>query len=371
MKLRFCSVWMLTAALVAIGLSNCICTPAFGFVLQTENNLFEEKFERWNVLSKRLDEIFELFQESKGSEELKAEFEKKRTEALELLPTLQKIAIETYTKAPNASKDVTEVMMMSLNKEVGTDNFIEANRIADLMIKNKSDAKGLYDLAGTAAFATDRFETAKTYFAKAKENETLSARGAQFASNIDKFVVSWKKEVEIRKKEAEANDLPRVKFETTAGNFVVELYENQAPGAVGNFISLVEKGYYDGLNFHRVLPNFMAQGGCPTGTGTGGPGYNIKCECEREDFRRHFSGTLSMAHAGKDTGGSQFFVTFLPTPSLDGRHTAFGRVVEGLEILPLIEKVDPRAPRGTTTKMTKVSVVRKRDHEYVPDKSDK
>ncbi|MCA9270323.1 MAG: peptidylprolyl isomerase [Planctomycetales bacterium] len=125
--------------------------------------------------------------------------------------------------------------------------------------------------------------------------------------------------------------LPQVKFETTKGDVVFELYENEAPNTVANFISLVEKGFYDGLIFHRVIADFMAQGGCPDGIGTGGPGYRIACECYRPDAHKHERGVLAMAHAGRDTGGSQFYITFKATPWLDGKHTVFGRVVSGMD----------------------------------------
>jgi len=111
-------------------------------------------------------------------------------------------------------------------------------------------------------------------------------------------------------------------METSKGTIHLELFEKDAPGTVANFTKLAKGGFYDGLNFHRVIKNFMIQGGCPTGTGTGGPGYKIKCEINTQ---KHTPGTLSMAHAGKDTGGSQFFITHTATPHLDGIHTVFGR----------------------------------------------
>jgi cyclophilin family peptidyl-prolyl cis-trans isomerase len=111
----------------------------------------------------------------------------------------------------------------------------------------------------------------------------------------------------------------------------------------------------------------MAQGGDPTGSGSGGPGYHIACECYRDDARHHFRGTLSMAHAGRDTGGSQFFLTFVRTSHLDGKHTAFGRVIEGLDVLSHIQRVDPQQPSGVQPdEIVKATVVRKRDHEYQP-----
>jgi len=139
---------------------------------------------------------------------------------------------------------------------------------------------------------------------------------------------------------------PQVIMETDKGTMKIELFEQDAPGTVQNFITLIEKGFYDGLTFHRVIDDFMIQGGCPHGTGTGGPGYKIKCEINPN---KHLRGSLSMAHAGKDTGGSQFFICHSPQPHLDGVHTVFGRVIEGLEVVDAIRKND---------KMQKLTVVR-------------
>ncbi len=112
-------------------------------------------------------------------------------------------------------------------------------------------------------------------------------------------------------------------METEKGTIILELFPNEAPGTVANFEKLANSEFYDGLTFHRVIPNFVIQGGDPNGNGTGGPGYTIKCETEGNPHK-HGTGALSMAHAGKDTGGSQFFITHSPQPHLDGVHTVFG-----------------------------------------------
>jgi peptidyl-prolyl cis-trans isomerase B (cyclophilin B) len=123
-------------------------------------------------------------------------------------------------------------------------------------------------------------------------------------------------------------------IQTEKGNMKVEFFEKDAPGTVKNFVDLAKKGFYDGLTFHRVIPDFVIQGGCPDGTGGGGPGYNIPCELEGEN-QHHERGVLSMAHAGRDTGGSQFFVCHSRnnTAHLDRNHTCFGKVVDGLDII--------------------------------------
>jgi len=131
------------------------------------------------------------------------------------------------------------------------------------------------------------------------------------------------------------------KIITEKGAMKVEFYEQDAPKTVANFIKLAESGFYDGLTFHRVIPNFVIQGGCPNGTGAGGPGYTIPCELTGGN-QYHDRGVLSMAHAGRNTGGSQFFICHSRdnTAHLDRNHTCFGRVVEGLEVIDLIRPDD-------------------------------
>ena len=122
-------------------------------------------------------------------------------------------------------------------------------------------------------------------------------------------------------------------IETEKGTIELELFEKDAPNTVANFEKLINEGFYDGLTFHRVIPDFVIQGGCPNGNGTGGPGYTIKCETEGNP-NKHGTGALSMAHAGKDTGGSQFFITHSPQPHLDGVHTVFGHVIgDGMDVV--------------------------------------
>jgi peptidyl-prolyl cis-trans isomerase A (cyclophilin A) len=133
------------------------------------------------------------------------------------------------------------------------------------------------------------------------------------------------------------------RFSTSMGEILVRLFEKESPLTVANFVYLVNKGHYTNLIFHRVIPNFMIQGGCPDGVGTGGPGYVIKDEFH-PSLRHDRPGILSMANAGPNTGGSQFFITEVPTPWLDNRHAIFGEVVKGVELIPQITGVkrDPR-----------------------------
>lgn len=148
--------------------------------------------------------------------------------------------------------------------------------------------------------------------------------------------------------------LPEIEIRTSRGTIHLELFEDDAPNTVANFIHLIEKGFYDGLTFHRVIADFMIQGGCPQGTGTGGPGYRFADEISA---KAHDRGVISMANAGPNTNGSQFFITHVPCPWLDGKHTVFGRVLDGMDVVDSIQQHD---------KINEIVVLKKRDHEYVP-----
>lgn len=131
----------------------------------------------------------------------------------------------------------------------------------------------------------------------------------------------------------------RATVSTSRGDIVLDLQPQHAPKTVNNFVTLARDGFYDGLTFHRVIPNFMIQGGDPTGTGSGGPGYRFEDET-RDNPLRHETGVISMANAGPNTNGSQFFITHGPQPHLDGRHTVFGKVVEGQSVVDAVRQGD-------------------------------
>jgi peptidyl-prolyl cis-trans isomerase B (cyclophilin B) len=132
-----------------------------------------------------------------------------------------------------------------------------------------------------------------------------------------------------------------IKIETSKGDMIAELYADDTPKTVENFVKLTNEGFYDGLKFHRVIPNFMVQGGCPDGNGMGGPGYTIQCETQSNN-QTHDRGVLSMAHAGPNTGGSQFFICHnrQGTQHLDRKHTCFGKITEGIDVLDTIQGGD-------------------------------
>jgi cyclophilin family peptidyl-prolyl cis-trans isomerase len=294
-----------------------------------------------------------------------------------LEPKLIAAAEQAYAEAPNADKQVTDFLVKLLAQRVQRDDYEPAAEIGKLLMEHKCSEKRVPNLAGIAAFAVNDFDAAEKYLGQAEsegyyqsppKDDKLAQIGEFYLKSVGGYKQAWAKEKAIRDGEAKT-DLPRVLIKTNKGDIVVELFEDQAPNAVANFISLVKKGFYKDTTFHRVLAGFMAQGGDPTGTGSGGPGYSIACECYRPDYRHHFRGTLSMAHAGRDTGGSQFFLTFVPTPHLDGKHTAFGRVISGMDVLAKLQRRDPgEADPPRPDKIIDVQVLRKRPHDYKPQK---
>ena len=156
------------------------------------------------------------------------------------------------------------------------------------------------------------------------------------------------------------NKYTNVSLETTQGTIVLELYTGQMPITAGNFVKLVKEGFYDGIIFHRIINGFMIQGGDPTGTGAGGPGYKIKDEFTGSDLDKNNRGTLSMANTGqKDTGGSQFFINLADNNFLDGKHPVFGRVVEGMDVVDSIAQVetDGDPPIGNNRPIVEVKII--------------
>jgi cyclophilin family peptidyl-prolyl cis-trans isomerase len=359
---------------------------------------FDQKFAAYKDAARKIEELQSEYQtaDATARETINGQLRDAVAAAKSSLDAMVISALALYQAAPNADPQITELLTAvaqfysvgeAPKSEGGTvnggDSYEKALPIIDALVAGGATETRLPIWGFLSAFATNDFDKAQKYLDMAKEKQVLAhpqsvegkvdqeamAKTLQYAGMIDTYRDLWAKEQEIRAAEAAADDLPRVKLATTKGDIVIELFENEAPQAAANFLSLAKSGFYNNVSFHRVLPMFMAQGGDPEGTGSGGPGYSIRCECYEPDARKHFRGTLSMAHAGRDTGGSQFFLTFVETPHLDGRHTVFGRVVEGIDVLGELQKRNPDAPSATPPdRILTAEVVRDRGHEYKFDK---
>lgn len=273
---------------------------------------------------------------------------------------------EIYSRLLELNPDSRELRLALARRVKIQNNYPRALEILQpLELDPEQDAEILL-LKSECLFAENRFEEALDAVRAIPEQvrEDDPRIGQQVESALpdrEAYVTFWTEELEQRDADASADNLPRVQIVTPRGDIIVELFEDDAPNTVANFVSLAEDGYYDGTLFHRVVPNFMAQGGDPNSKpgnsgrpGTGGPGYVIADEIN-EDSRKHFAGTLSMANSGPNTNGSQFFLTHRPTPRLNGDHTVFGRVLEGLDVVRSLQANDA---------IESMQVLRKRDHDY-------
>ncbi|MBX7167391.1 MAG: peptidylprolyl isomerase [Pirellulales bacterium] len=330
---------------------------------------FKALFAKFKELIVQLRTLQEKYKLTKPDERpgVEAEFNAALAQGNELTPQLQAAAEAEFKAAPNEDADCANFLASVVAAAAADDRYEEADRVAQILFDGNYPNKALCNEAGIAAFVLGDYDKAERLLKEGEAAGALNPLGKNYLGLVAEYRELSKQEQALRAAEATANDLPRVLLKTTKGDITIELFENEAPNTVANFISLVESGLYNGLTFHRVIGNFMAQGGDPKGDGSGGPGYEIACESYQPNHRNHFRGSLSMAHAGRDTGGSQFFLTFVPTAHLNGKHTVFGRVIEGMDVLPLLERTEGR-PNAKPDKIIEATVLRKRDHEYKPVK---
>jgi cyclophilin family peptidyl-prolyl cis-trans isomerase len=341
---------------------------------------FDKVFAEWKELLGKLQDLRLRYVATprKGNQRqpLKKEYDELIKEGDALEPKVLQAAEAAFAVTGNKRPEIGKFLATHLKYDVEHDDYEPAVPIARALIDNGYDNARVYNYGGMAAFCTNDFDTAQKWLEEADKNSVLDVDGKQFLEHLAEYSELWDAEEKLREAEAKADDLPRVLMKTSKGDLVLELFENEAPNTVANFVSLVEKGFYNGVKFHRVLEHFMAQGGDPEGTGNGGPGYSIPDETDNPDYRKHFRGSLSMAKTNQpDTGGSQFFLMFRPSGpaagyDLNGKHTVFGRVIDGMEVLSRIQRINPEDPKpgDKPDKIVEATVIRKRKHEYVPKK---
>jgi cyclophilin family peptidyl-prolyl cis-trans isomerase len=307
-----------------------------------------------------------------------AEIETKKTQVAAMRKQLDLSAIESYTADPEANQiAASHILNMGLACVEGRSGErpfdpARAYELATLLGKGSPGGKPapvVLNMAYQACLAMQDYERAERILKR------IEGMGVQVpekvATHLGKLKRNWAKELVKRESEQQRDDLPRVKLETDLGDIVVELFEDDCPATVANFISLVESGFYNGTAFYEVRPGLVARTGCPKGDGTGDPGYKIANESSSADSRRFFAGTLGMHHDGANTAGSQFFFTYQPKPDYDLNYVAFGRIVEGLEVLYQLPRVEPRISQFDVSDPRKIklaTVIRKRDHAYEPVK---
>lgn len=306
----------------------------------------------------------------------------------QLKSQLDEAALYSFQQSAKPSPRVCQTVFNIISKKIdisrgGYDFDPEkALEVAKLMISKMDQGNELSptirleDVAYQGFLAANAIESYTDAEAMLKriEEQKIALQPA-VRNDLNDSITKWNREQAIRNREKDSNDLPRVTLKTSEGEIIVELFENEAPQTVGNFIHLIENKFYDQMNFFLVLPGRIAQIGCKNDRGTGDPGYKIPCETAGDNIRHHFSGTLSMANSGIDTGGSQFFISYQRNNNFDGKKTVFGRVISGMDAVQQLNRVsgtgsltmNPSKQRNYSKILT-ATVSRKRDHEYLPTK---
>ena len=377
-----------TGALRLLGcavLTLCVwATPVAGQSPQQKK--FDSIFADWKAAATTATVAGGKFSVANRDEaaELRDTWRKSVAEANRHLQLLIPVAIELFETTEKPSEDLVEFIIRIVEDDFNKGRYDSAFELSGMLLdKADSENQRVLLVRMSSAVMSNRFAEAKklrdehTYLLS---DENLQREVSVLIADIDNMIEMYEKETEIREQEAQADDLPRVSIKTTKGTIEIELFENEAPETVGNFIYLVENGVYKEIFFHRTINHFMAQTG---GINSRGQrlevGYTIYDECEELDARMHFRGSLSMAKTGEPhSGNSQFFFNFVPTPFLNNRHTVFGRVIKGWDALDRITRTHEITENGeekpfeaaVPDRILSAKVIRKRDHEYKPVRVD-
>lgn len=368
----------------------------FSLALQMESEkskerlIFEESLDEWRPILQKMYELRVEYHHFMTQEDRKEaifqEYEKLFKESERLNDLVIKNASLSFIKNPRDNQDLDRFIRNVLDHYFKSDMYEESLNLAGYLMNEKLENFFVFRTAAFSALFSNDFQTAEEMGNRLKELGILNnfEYNQSEYKNLEYWKEEWSRESRLRERERMLADLPRVILKTTKGEIEIELFENEAPNTVANFIFLVEKGFYTNLDFHRVIPFFMAQGGGHEllknevnmdGTlkkrGNGGPGYSIKDELG-PNSRKHFRGAVSMANINEpNTNGSQFFIMYRPKVELDGKHTVFGRVIRGMDVVCRLykrdmEPQDEKPGIEMPDKILSASVVRKRNHAYSP-----
>lgn len=289
-------------------------------------------------------------------------------------------AIQEYRMNSAEKEKIGGMLVRFTERGSDSDRFDGVLEACLALLESNYPEPDLLRRAFLAAAATNDYDEAERLVAMLDQRGDNPELVAQAAIDLPRLKARWAREQELIAQDAAGEPLPRVELITSKGVIEIELFENQAPNTVANFINLVEDGFFDGNLFHRVIEHFAAQSGSPAGDGAGNGGFTIASEREHPDNRDFFRGTVGLALAGDyvETGSTQFFICFSPAPELDENYTAFGRVIGGMNVLGNLVKIDPEADKEKKAEqkgrvpdeLMSAKVLSKRSHPYQPVRSD-
>ncbi|MBX3422755.1 MAG: peptidylprolyl isomerase [Pirellulaceae bacterium] len=291
--------------------------------------------------------------------------------------SLLQAALDEFQQAPAESVDIGSMLYEALKRGAGRDDYEGLLPIARGLYHARYPADDLLRLLVLCSLADNQYQLAREPLQQLIDSQQASPEVLKLFADVDVLEKQWTREQEILRQDSVGDPLPQAHLETTKGKVVIELFENQAPQAVANFVSLAEQGFYNFSDFFLVVDNGVAQAGCPKSDGTGGPGYFIPAERDAAVARGLFRGYVGLARLPDlpDSGGSQFFISFLPNASLNVQATVFGRVISGMHNVARLNRVDPKAksdkktqerPPAEADEIISVTVLNKRLHDYRP-----
>jgi peptidylprolyl isomerase/peptidyl-prolyl cis-trans isomerase B (cyclophilin B) len=334
---------------------------------------FRRAYEEWRKQSRRLQEIDTLFRNSNEEhrerlrDEYAAAIDASNAALTAMIPLL-----EAANRAKPKDRIYTDLMVNIARLAYDGDRYEIARPLAEALAKDFADKPSVQLLAGLCAYEMSDLKSASAYLQRARELGGLAAADDRLAerllANMPRRQPLVEAELAHQAEDASGDNLPRVMLRTTRGDIVIELFEDDVPNTVSSFVWLVEQGFYNDLEFFRVISGFGAITGSPTNDGQGGPGYEILKERGPRGDRLHLRGAVSMIPASDRTNGSQFFIAFRPSycERLDGQQTVFGRVIEGMDVAERLHRVEPHAAKGVVSpdRVLEATMIRKRDHEY-------
>lgn len=319
------------------------------------------------------------------SEDWNNQWEAATSQGAEAAAELKTAAIDLLNQSDSVSPDVLKIAAMAQAELYEEKKYERAFLLADRLLQLQPDHQAMGLARARAAILTNRFDVAREFADRSPADIAgLPRLEIELFRELNLLQENFQRELELRAAEAKADDLPRVELETTKGKIVIELFEDQVPETVANFVYLVENRFYDGMLFHRVQREFLmqsvAQAGLIAPNGIITPGYKILDELGVPNERQHFRGVISMANreGQKDSGGGEFFLTMVPIAYLNGHHPVFGRVISDANVLDELQATLTINDKGEEEPILEVvpdqiisaKVLRKRDHEYEPNRAE-
>jgi peptidyl-prolyl cis-trans isomerase B (cyclophilin B) len=344
-------------------------TPAPSAEAIAARQEFDKAIQPWRRLARRMQELRVRFLASNTENRklVRQEYGDVLQESERILRELVPVLKQAYVANP-ADPELMELMSTIAILNFDGDKFEDALDLAECLIANNFPKPEIYSLAGLAAHEMDRLDEAEKYFRLALEKDALNAYGRQLLESLPQHRAVVAAEMARRAASDVKGDLPRVRLHTTRGDIVLELFEDDVPNTVSSFLGLVADGFFDGLEFHRVISAFGAMSGSPTNDGQGGPGYETLFEGDSAQPRPHLRGTVSMVPLSKRTNGSQFFITLRPSRArgLDGKQSVFGRVIEGMDVVTRLRRYDAVEVNSLfePDRILEATIIRRRGHRY-------